>query len=377
VAAGLSLYPLLSAYFLRRPQQRLIHPPLPPSLQVRFSAHRGGAAERPENSMAAFAHSVSLGVDLLELDVHLTSDGQVVVYHDPTVDRLAPQGITGAVGNFSYANLPPIRRDGAPLPPPFNPPGSTLSWRPAASASAAELRDAFTPPLLSDVFLRFPHACMNIDLKHGSQELVEKVASLIEKYNRSDRTLWGSSVDSVARQCYERNPNIPMFASARAIGVLLLQYVTGWLPFAPMHQRAVELPLFTAQARERMRQHHLGGVNSQGDLKFSTRVALSAFSLVATSPALIQHLQARNIKVIFWVLNDEKEFEEALDKHGADSIMTDYPSRLGEFIRRRDAAAATAASTTGAAAPQQQQQQQQQQNGKAAKSASATHSKQH
>ena len=45
-------------------------------------AHRGGAGLRPENTMAAFDHAISLGVDGVEVDVHLSADGQVVVHHD-------------------------------------------------------------------------------------------------------------------------------------------------------------------------------------------------------------------------------------------------------------------------------------------------------
>src|SRR5690606_21650247 len=50
-------------------------------------AHRGGAGLRPENTMAAFEHAVSLGVDAVECDVHLARDGEVVVIHDDTLDR--------------------------------------------------------------------------------------------------------------------------------------------------------------------------------------------------------------------------------------------------------------------------------------------------
>ena len=50
-------------------------------------AHRGGAALRPENTLLAFDHGMSLGADGLELDVHLSRDGVVVVHHDRTVDR--------------------------------------------------------------------------------------------------------------------------------------------------------------------------------------------------------------------------------------------------------------------------------------------------
>src|SRR5579864_8516667 len=50
-------------------------------------AHRGGSRLRPENTLAAFDHAMTLGVDGLECDVHLSRDGDVVVIHDATLDR--------------------------------------------------------------------------------------------------------------------------------------------------------------------------------------------------------------------------------------------------------------------------------------------------
>src|SRR4029079_7207822 len=50
-------------------------------------AHRGGAALRPENTLLAFDHGLSLGADGLEFDVHLSRDGVVVVHHDTTLER--------------------------------------------------------------------------------------------------------------------------------------------------------------------------------------------------------------------------------------------------------------------------------------------------
>lgn len=52
-----------------------------------FAAHRGGALLWPENSLLAFRNALALGADFLEMDVHLTRDGEVVVIHDPTLDR--------------------------------------------------------------------------------------------------------------------------------------------------------------------------------------------------------------------------------------------------------------------------------------------------
>jgi glycerophosphoryl diester phosphodiesterase len=50
-------------------------------------AHRGASAEYPENTMMAFRRAIEMGVDALELDVHLTYDGVLIVMHDSTLDR--------------------------------------------------------------------------------------------------------------------------------------------------------------------------------------------------------------------------------------------------------------------------------------------------
>jgi glycerophosphoryl diester phosphodiesterase len=66
-------------------------------------AHRGGAALRPENSLAAFDHGMSLGADGLEFDVHLSSDGVVVVHHDSTLERTTKG--RGRVAHHTAAEL--------------------------------------------------------------------------------------------------------------------------------------------------------------------------------------------------------------------------------------------------------------------------------
>jgi len=51
-------------------------------------AHRGGSALAPENTMAAFRHALTLPIDALELDVQMSRDGQAIVFHDETLERL-------------------------------------------------------------------------------------------------------------------------------------------------------------------------------------------------------------------------------------------------------------------------------------------------
>jgi glycerophosphoryl diester phosphodiesterase len=75
-----------------------------------LAAHRGGAALWPENSLLAFRNAVALGVDYLELDVHLSRDGHVVVIHDPTLDRTTTG--RGAVRDATLEDLRAVRLRG-------------------------------------------------------------------------------------------------------------------------------------------------------------------------------------------------------------------------------------------------------------------------
>jgi glycerophosphoryl diester phosphodiesterase len=70
---------------------------------ILFVGHRGAAGEAPENTLAAFARGVEVGVDLIELDVHLSRDDQLVVIHDPRLDRTTDG--SGLVRERAFADL--------------------------------------------------------------------------------------------------------------------------------------------------------------------------------------------------------------------------------------------------------------------------------
>jgi glycerophosphoryl diester phosphodiesterase len=66
-------------------------------------AHRGASSSAPENTQAAFDRALALGARHLELDVHLSADGHVVVIHDAAVDRTTDG--TGAVSSYTLADI--------------------------------------------------------------------------------------------------------------------------------------------------------------------------------------------------------------------------------------------------------------------------------
>ncbi len=65
--------------------------------------HRGAAGLAPQNTMASFRAGIAAGVDAIELDIHLSSDGRLVVIHDPVVDKLTDG--KGRVSAMSLAEL--------------------------------------------------------------------------------------------------------------------------------------------------------------------------------------------------------------------------------------------------------------------------------
>lgn len=70
---------------------------------VAIWAHRGASAHAPENTLPAFELAVEQGADGVELDVHLTADGHLVVTHDETIDRCSDG--TGAIASLTLEQL--------------------------------------------------------------------------------------------------------------------------------------------------------------------------------------------------------------------------------------------------------------------------------
>lgn len=79
------------------------------------TGHRGASGYEPENTLGSFARALEMGVDAIELDVHRTKDGHMVVIHDETVDRTTNG--TGAVADMTLAEIKALKTPkGEPVP---------------------------------------------------------------------------------------------------------------------------------------------------------------------------------------------------------------------------------------------------------------------
>jgi glycerophosphoryl diester phosphodiesterase len=80
-------------------------------------AHRGASRERPENTVAAFTRAIELGADGIELDVHLSADGALIVHHDAAPhDAPAPALAHRDISSLTSEELRAFRVGGEPIP---------------------------------------------------------------------------------------------------------------------------------------------------------------------------------------------------------------------------------------------------------------------
>jgi glycerophosphoryl diester phosphodiesterase len=141
-----------------------------------FFAHRGGSALVPENTLVAYEKGLSYGADGLELDVHPTRDGEIVVIHDDTLDRT-----TDGSGRVTGFTLDDLRKFDA-----------GYRFTPDAGASYPYRGRGITIPTLAEVFERFPAARVNIEMKEDISGIEERLLSVIQAARAEHRALVAS-----------------------------------------------------------------------------------------------------------------------------------------------------------------------------------------
>ena len=270
-------------------------------------AHQGGAREAPANTLYAFATAVRAGAHGLELDVHMTADGHVIVLHDPTVDRT-----TDGTGAVDHLTLEEIRRlDAAHW---FVPGEGVVHGR---VATAYPLRGvatgdrppppghepaAFTIPTLAEVLVAFGGVHVNLDIKRTSPETApyeHAVAELVQRHDRTADVIVGSFSDTALSRFKTIAPEV--FTAAGPADT-----VAFWS---------------TAQGQ--------GGVALPNHVALQVPVRFEGLEVV--TPAFVTAAHAHHIAVHVWTVDEAEEMARLLGM-GVDGIVTDRPSVLANVL---------------------------------------------
>lgn len=160
--------------------------PVPQALQrSRFLnfAHRGASAIAPENTLAAYGAAVAAGATAVEMDLHLTADGHVVLMHDSTVDRT-----TDGSGRIAQMSLAQIRELDA---------GRWFDDRFAGERV----------PTLEEVFERVVPECpVVVDIKDPRPALIERVVELARIHDAVDRVTVSSRLRGLLKRAKVLEP---------------------------------------------------------------------------------------------------------------------------------------------------------------------------
>ncbi|HWM84681.1 MAG TPA: glycerophosphodiester phosphodiesterase family protein [Kofleriaceae bacterium] len=251
-------------------------------------AHRGASALETEHTAAAYRRALADGADVLELDVHRSLDGAIVVSHDRSLERAL--GVPLLIAEHDLASL---RAD--------------LAARHPAADPASLL------PTLDEVMKGFPRARLNIELKADSAALADAVAAAIERHGRHDDVLVASfHGDALERFRVSSRGRV---ATSASLGEAARFYVCYLLevPCRPVYE-ALQVP---PQLRRSWPHFRL---DSAGFIEFAH-----------------QH----GLEVHYWTIDDRAAIERLLAA-GADGIMTNDP---GTAVAARAARAAQASRT--------------------------------
>ena len=245
-------------------------------------AHRGGCALGPENTIAAFDLGMAAGADGLELDVHLSADGVVVVCHDDTLDRTTDA--TGLVRSRTAAELAAVDA------------GCRFCDR---SGAFPFRRRGIGVPTLREVLERYPEALVIVEMKEDSAEMGRAVTDVVRATGAVERVCaagYGGRSLEAARAALPEMATSASYAEAR-------------------------LAVYRSLARWPVRHAPYDAF----------QVPEQAGVLRIVSPRFIRDVHRSGQRLQVWTIDEQPEMERLL-AWGVDGLITNRPD-LAVLVR--------------------------------------------
>ena len=258
---------------------------------LRLYAHRGASAEAPENTMPSFRRALEIGVDALELDVHMTRDGHPVVSHDPTAARMADVRVAWKDLDLAEAKRLDLGRG-------FVAPDGS---RPFAGTGVRI-------PTFEEVLVELPGVVLNVDIKQPSPSMVAPMLALLRRHRAEERVVLASfhlrTLLAVRRAGYPGPTALSQPEVAMVLGT-----PRAVLARTPWLGTCAQIPV------------------RAGPVQLATR-------------RFVDKLHALGMRVDFWTINSPDDARRLIAL-GADGIMTDDPRAIAPVFAdcKRGAAA--------------------------------------
>lgn len=246
------------------------------------SAHRGGAGLAPENTLASFRNGLTFSPDFLEMDVHLSKDGAIVVMHDPTLDRTTDG--RGRVRDFTLAELQRLN----------------------AAARYAGATSIEPPPILGQVLdlARPTKTGLEIEIKVGADGkpypgIAQKVLNEVDARGMLSRVRIMAFEFETLKQVRAINPQ------ATTIALMTTDYMRG-------------------------KNSSQAGAIIDEVAPFASGIGVDRNWL---TPELVAQAHVRKMVVGVWTVDSETEMNKFIAM-GVDSITTNRPDVLNKVLGR-------------------------------------------
>ena len=247
-------------------------------------AHRGGKAIAPENTIEAFEKARELGVDVLELDIRATKDGEFVVIHDEEVDRTTNG--KGLVADFTLEEIQKL--------------DAGYKWTNDDGRTFPFRNKNVRIPTLREVFEKFPDITINIEPKHTEPSPTEPLCRIVSEFDRKDSIIVGSFNKVILKDFRKNCPGIATSASPSEVSNFLGMYKVGLTANYHPKMQALQIPPQLA-------------------------------NIQVVDKQFVEAAHKQNLAVHVWTINEVEEMKYLIDI-GVDGIMTDYPDRLIELL---------------------------------------------
>ncbi len=251
----------------------------------RVFGHRGSAGTHPENTLESFRAAVALGVQYLELDIHMTRDGEVVVSHDDRLERNC--GCAGIIREMTYAEL--ASADAGRM---FTLDGAAFPFR----------DKGLRVPRLAEVLAAFPKLRIEIEVKQIAPSVVAPMLGVIDRAGIRRSVFVSSEHQEPLDEIRKLAPEIPTNFSYLETGVFFQAMGTRDANYRPPGD-AVQIPR-----------------------------SYESWQLV--TPESVEFAHRLGLEVHVWTVNEEAEMTELLDM-GVDGLISDYPARALDVVRGR------------------------------------------